>query len=146
MIRGISLFTIFTNIHPVAVYMSGWFRLLSAACGHETPEAPSNVECNKSRPFLFLADVLARSVPTGRGFTAFRCRRRCESTRKLGARHPALVKRKERKRRISQEQGTFTENGIARRLAWRKKGGWNLCRRDSSRAPASYREPLRRAW
>ncbi|KYN40207.1 hypothetical protein ALC56_05151 [Trachymyrmex septentrionalis] len=56
---------------------------------HETPEASSYVKHNKSRPFLFLANVLACSIPSGEGFTAFRerYRRRCESARKLGVRY-----------------------------------------------------------
>ncbi|KYN07392.1 hypothetical protein ALC62_01594 [Cyphomyrmex costatus] len=66
---------------------------------HEIPEATPNVERNKSRPFLCLADVLACLIPSGEGFTAFReCyRRRCESAHKLGVRHPVQVERKGRK-------------------------------------------------
>ncbi|EGI67614.1 hypothetical protein G5I_03807 [Acromyrmex echinatior] len=69
---------------------------------HKIPEAPPNIERNKSRPFLFVADVLAL-IPSGEGFTVFRerCRRRCESTRKLGVRYSVQVKQKGRKKEDS---------------------------------------------
>ncbi|KYN21985.1 hypothetical protein ALC57_05633 [Trachymyrmex cornetzi] len=71
---------------------------------YEIPEAPSNVERNKSKLFLLLADVLACLIPSGEGFTAFRerCLRRCESVRKLGVRYPVQVEQKGRKKEDSQ--------------------------------------------
>ncbi|KYM81717.1 hypothetical protein ALC53_07880 [Atta colombica] len=70
---------------------------------HEILETLPNIERNKSRPFLFIVDVLACLIPSSEGFTAFRehCRRRCELARKLGVRYLVQVEQKGRKKEDS---------------------------------------------
>ncbi|TGZ56242.1 Uncharacterized protein DBV15_11421, partial [Temnothorax longispinosus] len=76
---------------------------------HDWCSSTEYLEMNNGQPVIPLprCDVLARSVPTGRGFTAFRerCRRRCESARKLGARHLAQVERRGREKEESRRNG-----------------------------------------